>query len=471
MKNWIKGANATVLSLAVVGIFILLAIFLHSLSGVQWDLTANKKFTLSDKTVSTLKNLDQDVHAIAFTDSGQGVVSRQIKDLLDEYRKLSSKFTWEEVDPKKNPTLAQKYQIGSYGTIVFESGDKTKSVSSSELFGYGSSQSSYTFNGESKFTQALVDLTSGQKHVAYAITGHNEITLSDASSFRSGLENEGMEIKELNLFTQAAIPEDAETLIVLAPQKDISEKEAELIVNFVKDKGKLFMTLGLGKGMSSWPNWSKVLGAVGVKSENALVVEASKTLSSDPLTIVPQYGYHDIVNKLSTQKAIVALPVAMALGQADAGQANATDYKLSAILKTSDAGYGKTDLAPFTAANAKVTQEAIKKAGNDLTGPLDLAYAVSTQEDKPKAVVIGNGLFLRDDWINEQSNRDLALNSAGWLNEQKEQVTIRPREESAPQQVYISPGKQKLIFWGSIAAFPLAFLAAGGAVWWRRRRG
>lgn len=467
VKNWIKGANAAVLSLAVVGIFILLTLFLNSVPGIQWDLTANKKFTLSDQTITTLKNLEQEIHAIAFTDSGQGVVTRQIKDLLDEYQKRSSKFTWEEVDPRSNPSLAQKYEIGSYGTIVFESGEQTKSVTSSELFGYGSQQTSYTFSGEAKFTQAIMDLTSGQKHVAYAITGHNELTLSDAYTFRSGLENEGMEIKELNLFTEAAIPEDAETLMILSPQKDISEQEAQLIIDFVKDKGKLYMTLGLAEDMQNWVNWNKVLEAVGVKNENALAVESTQTLSTDPFTIVPQYGYHDIVNKLSEQRAIVAFPVAMALSDLS----DVEGLKLSSFLSTSSEGYGKTDLTPFTSANVTITQDIINKADGDLEGPLKLAYAVSTEEDTPKAVIIGNGLFLRDDWISEQGNRDFALNSAGWLNEQKELVTIRPREEAIPDQVYISVSKQKLIFWGTVAAFPLFFLVAGGFVWWRRRRG
>lgn len=468
MKTWIKGANAAVLSLAAVGIFILLTIFLHSVKGIQWDLTANKKFTLSDKTISTLSALDKEVHAIAFTEEGQGVVSRQIKDLLDEYHKRNGKFTWEEVDPKKKPSVAQKYQISSYGTIVFESGDKTKSVSSGELFGYGSEQTTYTFNGEAKFTQAILDLTSGQKHIAYAVTGHNELPLNQAYEFRRSLENEGMEIKELNLFSQAAVPEDAETLIVLSPQKDISEKEAGLIQEFVKNKGKLYMTVDLAKDMEKWANWGKVLESVGLKSQNALTVEAGKTLSSDPLTIVPQYGYHDITNKLSEQKLIVAMPGAMALASATADQTGG--FKTSSLLKTSDQGYAKSNLAPFTG-NSRITQDTIKKTDADLKGPVDLAFAVTTQEDKPKAVVIGNGIFLRDDWIGEQSNRDFALNSVNWLNEQKEMVTIRPREEKAPQQVYIALSKQKLIFWGTVAAFPLAFLALGGFVWWRRRKG
>jgi ABC-type uncharacterized transport system involved in gliding motility auxiliary subunit len=465
VKTWIKGANAAVLSLAAVGIFILLTIFLHSVKGIQWDLTANKKFTLSDQTITTLKGLDKEVHAIAFTEEGQGVVSRQIKDLLDEYHKRNNKFTWEEVDPKKKPAVAQKYQIEAYGTIVFEGNGKTKSVSSNELFANGTEQTTYTFNGEGKFTQAIRDLVSGEKHVAYAITGQNEMTLANASDFKRSLENEGMTLQELNLFKDAKIPDDAEALVVLSPQKDISEQEAKLIQDYLKDKGKLYMTVDLAKDMDKWANWSKVLGTVGLKSQNALVVESGKTLSSDPLTIVPQFSSHDMTSKLDEQKAIIAMPGAITL----AALTDQQDVKTSSLLHTSEQGYGKTDLAPFFN-NTRLTQDMIKKTDADLKGPLDLAYAV-TKDDKPKAVVIGNGMFLRDDWIGEQSNRDFALNSVNWLNGQKDQLTIRPREEKAPEQVYIALGKQKLIYWGTIALFPLCFLALGGFVWWRRRKG
>ncbi|MGO4271439.1 ABC transporter, partial [Paenibacillus sp. TAF58] len=70
MNKWIRGTNATVLSIAVIGIFIILTIFLHSLKGFQVDLTKNKSFTLSEQTVATLKNLNQDIHIVAFTNSG-----------------------------------------------------------------------------------------------------------------------------------------------------------------------------------------------------------------------------------------------------------------------------------------------------------------------------------------------------------------------------------------------------------------
>lgn len=466
MKNWLKGTNAAVLSLAVVGIFIILTIFLHSLKGIQWDLTANKKFTLSDQTISTLKKLDKDVHVTAFTNPGAGVVDRQIKDLLEEYHKRNSKFTWEEVDPKKQPAIAQKYQVDRYGTIVFESGGKTKNVYGDELFGNGAGEGSYAFSGEQQFTQAILSLGSGEKRHAYAITGHGELTSAQAPAFIRGLDNQGLEVKDLNLLKDASVPQDADLLFVLSPQADISDKEAELLKNFVKDKGKLYVTLDLAKDMDKWKNWDSILQSVGVTDKKALVIESKKTLMNDPLTIVPDYGAHDITQKLQSQQRIPVLPDAVALGKAEDNK----DYTATVLLKTSNQAYGKTNLGLF-APGARITENDLKKTDKDLNGPIDLAYAVTNKENKPKAIVVGNGVFLRDELINQQGNEDFALNSVAWLQEQKDLVTIRPREEAQLQQAVISRQKANAISIGTIIVFPLLFLVAGGVIWWRRRKG
>src|SRR6185312_5037169 len=100
MNKWIRGTNATVLSIAVIGIFIVLTIFLHSLKGFQVDLTRNKNFTLSEQTVTTLQNLNQDIRIIAFTNSAgnNDFITRQVTDMAAEYKKQSGRITYDEYD-------------------------------------------------------------------------------------------------------------------------------------------------------------------------------------------------------------------------------------------------------------------------------------------------------------------------------------------------------------------------------------
>jgi ABC-type uncharacterized transport system involved in gliding motility auxiliary subunit len=465
LKNWIKGTNAVVLSLAVIGIFIVLTIFLHSLKGVQWDLSKNKNYTLSEQTTTTLKQLNKDVHVIAFTDQ-QGTVDPQITDMLAEYHKRNSKLTYEEVDPTKKPTVAQQYNIKEYGAIIFESGGKTKTVSSADLFTQGDSQNSYNFNGEEKFTQAIVNLISGETHAVYFVTGHGEQTISSASALTSSLESQGYGVKDLNLLKETQIPADAETLFVLSPTNEISDKEAKLIEDYLKGKGKLIFSLDIAKDMETWKNWDTILKSVGIKNQFSLAVESKSSLSNDPFTIIPDYGTHDITSKLQEQQRLAVLPGALAL----TADTDNKDVQSTVLLKTSDQSYGITNLSLFTSGKS-LTQEDIKQTAADVKGPLNLAFAIQDKDSKPKAIVIGNGIFMQNDWLGQQGNRDFTLNSLGWLQEQKNQLTIRPRVQTQAQQIMITPGQARTIQYLTLIIIPLLILLLGGGIWWRRRKG
>jgi hypothetical protein len=234
----------------------------------------------------------------------------------------------------------------------------------------------------------------------------------------------------------------------------------------VKGTGKLWFALGIAKDMENWANWTSVLDTIGVKSSQALVVENRKSLSTDPLTIIPEYGYHDITSKLSDQDRITVLYGALALET----NKEVTDYNATALLQTTKDAYGKTNLSFFTSATS-ITQNDLKKADADLAGPLDLAYAVQDKDSKPKAIVIGSGAFVTNDLIGEQGNKDFILNSIGWLQEQQNMVTIRPQEESQLQQVFFTQGQANVIQYSTMIVIPLFILILGGVIWWRRRRG
>jgi hypothetical protein len=316
------------------------------------------------------------------------------------------------------------------------------------------------FSGEEKFTQAILSLTSDTQRPVYFLTGHGEMPAGQTSNFRSSLEGEGYVIKDLNLVREGKVPDDAETVFIIGPQNDLDEKEAALLKEYVQNNGKLFIALGYAKETPNWKNIDDLLAGINVKNTKALAIETGRTILGDPLTIVPDYQYHDITKDLYSQDRVTILPLALGLST---DESNA-DWKANALLRTTDKAYGETNQSQLNAGRPA-------NDGNDIKGPLNLAYAVQNKDDKPKAIVIGNAQFLDDRLISQQGNRDFALNSVGWLSEQQNLVTIRPREEEAMQQAFIMPGQANLIFYGTSIGFPLAFLVVGGLVWWRRRQG
>ncbi|WP_010278602.1 GldG family protein [Paenibacillus senegalensis] len=467
MKQWIRGTNAAVFSIAVVGIFIVLTVFLNSVKGLQWDWTENKRFTLADQTLTVLEELQLPVHIVSFI-SQDPYMDRQVADLLKEYEKRSSLISFEEIDPVQQPSMAQKYQVTQLGTIIFESGEKTSSLSSYELFGYGSTDTTYSFSGEQRFTQAIKNLTSDDLRPLYFLTGHGEFTSSELPAFRQSLEGEGYEVRDLNLLREGALPEDAETILVLSPQSDLSEEEAGLLKPFLAADGRLLMTIDLVPDMDQWTQWDALLGEYGIVNEQALVVEASQTLIKDPLAIVPEFGIHDIVNKLGQEDRVAILPAAMALSSGAASEESGESY-VTALLKTSSQAHGKKELGAIW--SGTMTEEDLEPAEGDLTGPLHLAYAVEDEQGEAQAVVIGNGVFLQDQMLAQQGNRDFILNSVGWLHGQTNEMTIRPREEALLQQVYITRQQGNLIFTLTVMVLPIVFLVMGAIVWWRRKKG
>ncbi|KRE73539.1 GldG family protein [Paenibacillus sp. Soil750] len=462
MNKWIRGTNATVLSIAVIGIFIILTIFLHSLKGFQVDLTKNKNFTLSEQTTAALKNLNQDIHVIAFTNSGDGndFVTRQVTDMVAEYKKQSSKITYDEYDMLKQPSMAKQYGVDQGGTIIFEIGTKKQNINFYELF-VGQQDGSYTFSGEEKFTQAIQSLTSTEKHTVYLLSGHQEYPASAMSIFKSSLAAANYDVKDLNLYVEGKIPDDAQMLMLLGPTNDLNDKEAELIQTYLKGKGKIYIALGFNKDMTTkWKNIDAIMKTYGVQDQHAIAIETKQTSLYDPLTIIPEYGSHDITNKLSSNNLITMLSLAVSLNADE----SAPDYTKSLLLTTTDKAYGETDIN-------LLAQNKTKQDATDVKGPLNLGYAISDKDNKPKAVILGGSTFVLDEDIQNQGNKDFALNSIGWLQEQKDQITIRPRQGDAYQQAMITPSQANTIFLITIVFLPLLFLVIGGLIWWRRRRG
>ncbi|WP_442602684.1 GldG family protein [Paenibacillus sp. KN14-4R] len=460
MKQWLRGTNAAVLSVAVIGIFIAVTMLLGSLKGFQWDLTKNKSFTLSDQTKTALSDLKQDVRIVALTNAGVGL-NHEVMDMLQEYKKRSSHIKVEEYDMTKEPSIAKQYDVDANGTVVFESGTQKKVVHFYEMFMADNATGGYLFSGEEKLTGALTSLTSTEKHTVYFLSGHEEVPLAQMSALRSSLEGENYVVKDLNLLREGAIPEDAEMLFVVGPNKDLSDKETELLRTYLNGAGKLYLSLGFNKDMATaWKNIDGIMADYGIKDQHAIAVESKQSTLFDPLTIIPEYGSHTITDQLAKYDLITLLSLAIGLNHDDANE----KWTATPILKTTNKAYGETDIA-------QLSQSKTKQDDKDIKGPMNLGYVVENKEGKPKAIFLGSSTLLMDGEINKQGNRDFALNAVSWLQEKKDGVTIRPRQGANYEVATMTPTGAKTIFWGTIVIIPLLFLLTGGWIWWRRRKG
>ncbi|HQD51521.1 MAG TPA: hypothetical protein PLL17_10400, partial [Defluviitaleaceae bacterium] len=73
-RNIKYSSNSFIFTAAVIGIVIIINLIIRSFH-IQWDLTSNKIYTLSEEGINALKKLDQDVSILFFANPADPVTS------------------------------------------------------------------------------------------------------------------------------------------------------------------------------------------------------------------------------------------------------------------------------------------------------------------------------------------------------------------------------------------------------------
>jgi ABC-type uncharacterized transport system involved in gliding motility auxiliary subunit len=110
----------------------------------------------------------------------------------------------------------------------------------------------------------------------------------------------------------------------------------------------------------------------------------------------------------------------------------------------------------------------------EMPGPLDLGLALTRLSPRPdrdeqRVVVLGDGDFLSNSFLGNGGNRALGLRIVNWLLQEDALVDIAPIE-APDRSLVLDERTRALLGVGLLIALPLALLAAGAVIAWRRRR-
>jgi WD40 repeat protein len=238
--------STAILSAIFVALIVALFVVIREANLTPIDTTEASRFRLSDESRQIVNNLDEPIEAIAFY-AGADINGREEAELwLNAYEAASGgNFTWRFVDPEREPGLAQNLGVESNGTIVFQQGDRTAEV---------------TFLNERNLTNAFVRVLIGEDRVVYSLVGHGERDIfafegQQYSNIRQSLERVGFVFNALNLLEEEGIPEDADLVMILAPQSQFAPSEIEALQAYVADGGSLLLlsepNLGTGDALSA----------------------------------------------------------------------------------------------------------------------------------------------------------------------------------------------------------------------------
>jgi len=448
--------------LIVLGILVAIN-YIGARQNKRWDLTVNKQFSLSDQTRSVLQKLDSPLQIMVF-DKEDGF--QRFKDKLREYEYSSKQVSTEYVDPDKKPTIASQNQVQQYGTILLKYKGRSERV---------------TTDTEQDITTAIIKVVQGQQKKVYFTQGHGEkdATSSDRDGYKGiadALTRENYTVDKLVLAQTGSVPDDAAVVIAAGPRTDFFPGEIEALKKYLAKSGKLLLEIDPPEKVDSPPlsNLIALSHDWGIDVGNDIVVDVSgmaQLIGTDSsVPVAANYPSHTITQRF---KFLTAFPFARSITPVPGG---VNGHTAQGFVETSPRSWAEAD----TKGLLTTGKVAFSAAGGDKQGPITVAAAVSAAAaatpgaaaDAPKpetrVAVYGDSDFAANSGLGIQGNRDLFMNTIGWLSQQENLIAIRPKDAD-DRRVTMTAAQQTNVTLLSLLFIPAIIFGTGVYSWWRRR--
>jgi ABC-type uncharacterized transport system involved in gliding motility auxiliary subunit len=452
--------------LVVLGILVAIN-YIGSRQNKRWDLTANKQFSLSDQSRNVVAKLDSPMQVQVFVQEPQ---FPRYQEKIKEYEYASSKISTEYIDPEKKPSAAKQNNVDRIPTIVFNYKGRSERVNA---------------DAEQDLTNAIIKIVSGQQRKVYFTQGHGEkdTTSSERDGYNivaTALGHENYTVEKLAIAQQGSVPDDAAVVVVAGPRTDFFAPEVDALKKYLDKQGKLLLELDPPDKVDSPPLTNLVALAHdwGIQAGNNVVVDVSGmgrmigTDASVPI-VAPPYPAHAITQRFGM---MTAFPLAREASPVSGG---VNGHVAQTFIETGPRSWAETDLKSLMTSGAVSLDE----SKGDKKGPIPLGSAVSAsaapgappkpgEADAPKpetrVAVIGDSDFAANGTLGVPGNRDLFMNTIGWLSQQDNLISIRPKEAD-DRRITLTATQESNIFWLSLLIIPGCVFGAGVATWWKRR--
>ena len=415
------------------------------------DLTVGKQYVLSDHARRILRELDHDVRVTAFlrdNDPRNG----EIEDLLWRVRVAAPRVTYQVVDVNRNPAVARRYGVRSYGAVVVEAEGRRKIAPSVD---------------EPSLMAAIVQVTHPMQRRVYVLTGHGERSINETdrntgfSLARAALVQELSDVVELAVLNDRPVPDDARVLLIAGPRSDLLTSELLTLDAYLRRGGSVLVLLDPGDA----PGLAAFLRRYGIVAGDEVVLDPENRLfAGDFLTMIVRERAvgHPVSAGLRSEPLMSRVrPIALAAPADGLG---------IELLKTAPVSWRSSD------PNVFATGVGVFSAGRDHPGPVPVGVAVRVRGIDGRTgrlIVYGDSDFATNFFLDYLGNRDLLLNSINWLSGDEQLIASRrPTQEPGINQFFLSARQGAWAFWIGTVIQPVLVLAIGVAVSTvRRRRG
>ncbi|MEX0951161.1 MAG: GldG family protein [Gammaproteobacteria bacterium] len=437
---------------------VFLLLLLSLVTGLAWlsqryssefDWTRSGRHTLSEASIKILAELDAPLTITAFARE-EPMLRTAIRNYLQRYQRVKPDIELTFVNPSTAPELVRERNISIDGELVLEYSGRRENVKTIS---------------EQSISNALQRLARGDERWIAFISGHGERdplgeANHDLGEWTNFLTDNGFQIQPVNLNDLQTVPDNTQVMVLAGPRIDLFPGEVGLIADYLDNGGNLLWLLDPGKLHGLEP----IADQLGLRLPDGVIIDhASQLLGvNDPTIVVAvegMYGQH-LINASFDYTTL--FPFSRVIDITDA--TSAQDWQASRLIQTGDHTWLESD-SPDNAAEFNMAAER--------QGPLPIAYAFSRtpapDASEQRVVVVGDGDFLANAYINNGGNIELGNRFMNWLSEDDDLIAI-PARHVPDARLDLSTAQALIIGFGFLIVLPLGLFASGMMIWWRRRK-
>ena len=504
------GTRALVQVLLVLGAVLLLNVVARDkLADKQLDLTKNHTNSLAPQTETIVKSIDKPLTVTIWSQTNPSE-NQAAFDLLQRYRALNGNITIHSFATVDRPLLAQQQKILQANSAVFEVANRPNQITTDLTeqgidtsllrLSTGKSPKAYFLTGHGEpatraqsqtgnsltvlatalqkqgITVAALNLSSGGGGAGAVIPGTPALNASPAPADTAGATPAPTDTPSPAPDASPAVapapaaspspaavsvgqvPTDADELVIVDPQSNLSDAEIAAINAYVDRGGHILVAAGPF-------NKSNVGGLVkrfGLTFGGGIILDQQLQLRSAQPGIleIQAYGPGLLSRGLNTLPSIL-------LGATSVDGKAAAGYTLGNVITSAADACLRTDLA-----NTAGTCQA-----GDKKGPFNVLVSAEQSGAKAgsrpvRAVVLGAPTLGSDALQLGQSvppgNQALMINAVNWLAGQDKVINVPPRT-SANSTIFLTDAQKSLVTLGYPILLPLLMLGLGVNAYLRRR--
>lgn len=483
--RWIRTLNLMLQAILVVSLFGGLN-YIAKNHAWRFDLTKQRKFSLSPETQSYIKSLNRPVQIILTVSPESD--NPEVRGLVDEYVYATAdrdvgRITREVVDVYQNRRRTEELGIEVADSIVLISGDKRRVLRVNEMYTM-KDKVRHAFRGEQVLTAAILDVANPKRHKIYFLAGHAEARIDNTdahvglSRFREELLIRGFDVDGLDLTAARKVPDDASLLIIVAPRSRYSRAEQEMLRQYLGAKaGRLILFLTPGISTANLGLDDLLLDWGVLVHDDAIMDPQPEFTAENGDLLIRAFAPHPITNTLIGIGSQYLQVVAARTVVPDPGRTTGSGLNTITLAATSTQAWGERDFrqgAPPKFTPGVDTRPLPGMEPADRLGVIVASERLGVRENLPfsvpggKVVVFGAGDVVTNGRIDSFGSQLLGLNAVNWTVDRDAQLNIPPRPL---ERFYLSLSAADFmkLRYALLLVLPGGALALGLLVYWTRR--